>query len=106
MAATITILIDSKLSGGALQQVSNDLTEMDKTARGSSGGFSVLAGAAASALGGVVVNAASAAAGAVVGFVSDSIGAASSFESGMNLFSAAAGDSMEAAGLKTEDFSK
>ena len=104
MAATITILIDSKLQGGAIGQVSKDLTDMDKTARGSAGGFSVLAGAAASALGGIVVNAAGAAAGAVVGFVGDSISAASDFEAGMNLFSSAAGDSMAAAGMSTQDF--
>jgi hypothetical protein len=78
---------------------------MDRTARSSSGGFSVLAGAAASALGGIVVNAASAAAGAVVGFVGDSIKAAGGFEANMNQFAAAAGDAMAEAGMSTEQFS-
>ncbi len=104
MAATITILIDSKLSGGAIGQVNKDLTEMDKTARASGGGFTVLGGAAAAALGGVVVQAAQAAAGAVAGFVGDSITAAGGFEAGMNQFAAAAGEGMADAGLATEDF--
>ena len=47
MAAEIRIIVSSQLQGGAIQQINQDLREMDKTARDSSGGFSVLGGAAA-----------------------------------------------------------
>lgn len=41
---------------------------------------------------------------AVAGFAKDSVGAAGEFEDGMNQFAAAAGGSLEAAGLEVEDF--
>lgn len=43
---------------------------------------------------------------AIAGFVQDSISAAGDFEAGMNQFAAAAGGSLETAGLEVQDFSE
>lgn len=105
MAAEIKIVISSSAAGTGVQQVAKDIRDLDTAARSSTGGFSVLGGAASAALGGIVASAASAAGSAIVGFVGSSISAASDFEAGMNEFAAAAGGSLEAAGLSVEDFS-
>lgn len=92
MAAVIKIEVNTTATGGAVQQVTKDLREMDGAARNAGGGFTVMGGAIASALGGAALGAITAASGAMAGFIGDSIGAAGAFEAGMQSFAAAAGN--------------
>lgn len=91
MPAQIRILIDSASSGSGLTQAEKDLRGLDKAARSSGDGFTVLKGLAVSAIS-AVASAALEAGRAVAGFVGDSIKAAGDFEGGMNQFAAAAGN--------------
>jgi TP901 family phage tail tape measure protein len=105
MAAIIKIQIDAQASGNAAAQVARDLDQIDGSARKASGGLGFMGQTAAVALGGAVVGAATAAAGAVAGFVSGAVSQASTFESGLNEFAAAAGGALDEAGLSVQDFS-
>lgn len=104
MAATIKIIIGSE---GGTDTIKRDLSDIGDTAKKSGGGFSALKEVAIGALravGAGVVDLAVKGGQALAGFVSDSISAAGNFEAGMNQFAAAAGDSLEGAGLKVDDF--
>lgn len=105
MAATIRIIVSTE---GGIGQVQKDIASLGTTAQGAGGGFNSLKEIATGALrqvGVMAVNVGAMAAQAMAGFVKDSISAAGDFEGKMNEFNAAAGGAMDAAGLKTKDFS-
>ena len=107
MAAVIKIEINSSSSGGGLKEAAADIERLDGAARNASGrggGVGMMGAAVAGALGGAAVAAAGAAANAIGGMVTDSVSLAGQFEGGMNEFSAAAGSSLEAAGMNVQQF--
>lgn len=103
MTATISIVISTSSSGSAIKDAKQDVQGLGDAASKSSGGFNVLKEVATGALRFVGEAAVQAAAG-LGQFIKDSITGAGDFESGMNRFAAAAGDSLSAAGLEAEDF--
>ena len=107
MAAVIKIEINSSSTGGGLRDAAADIERLDGAARnasGKGGGVGMMGAAVAGALGGVAVAAAGAAASAIAGTVSESVSLAGQFEGGMNQFAAAAGGSLEAAGMNVQQF--
>jgi TP901 family phage tail tape measure protein len=107
MAAVIKIEINSSSTGGGLREAAADIERLDGAARnasGKGGGVGIMGAAVAGALGGAAVAAAGAAASAIGGMVTDSVSLAGQFEGGMNEFAAAAGGSLEAAGMDVQQF--
>lgn len=90
-----------------MQKGAKGVTDLGDAAEKAGGGFSSFGQIAIGALrevGAMAVNVAASAGKALIGFMGDSISVAGDFEAGMNKFSAAAGDGLEAAGLKASDF--
>lgn len=107
MAAVIKIEINSSSTGGGLREAAADIERLDGAARnasGKGGGVGIMGAAVAGALGGVAVAAAGAAASAIASTVTESVSLAGQFEGGMNQFAAAAGGSLEAAGMDVQQF--
>lgn len=107
MAAVIKIEINSRSSGSGFDDTVKDINKLDDAAKktsGSGGGISMMGAAVAGALGGAAVAAAGAALGAIQNTVTSSVSLAGQFEGGMNQFAAAAGGSLEAAGMNVEQF--
>jgi len=89
----------------ALDDFGSQTTGATKSAGGGFESFDKIATGALMHIGALTVDVATKAAGAIGGFAQDSIKAAGDFQGGMNEFTAAAGGSMEAAGLSTQQFS-
>jgi len=102
--ATIKIEINSQASGSGFRDAQEGLNQIDQSAQKASGGISGIGAMAAGALGGIVVSAAASAASAIAGVVGSTVGLAGQFEGGMNEFAAAAGGSLEQAGLSVGQF--
>jgi TP901 family phage tail tape measure protein len=102
--ATIKIEINSQASGSGFRDAQEGLNQIDQSAQKASGGISGIGAMAAGALGGIVVSAAASAASAIVSVVSSTVGLAGKFEGGMNEFAAAAGGSLDQAGLSVGQF--
>jgi TP901 family phage tail tape measure protein len=102
--ATIKIEINSQASGSGFRDAQEGLNQIDQSAQKASGGISGIGAMAAGALGGIVVSAAASAASAIGSVVSSTVGLAGKFEGGMNEFAAAAGGSLDQAGLSVGQF--
>jgi hypothetical protein len=91
----------------ANQAVDRFASQSNSSAQSAAGGFSSLEQIAIGGLrriGEAAINGMAQAGMALVGFGQQSVSAAGEFEDGMNQFAAAAGGSLEAAGLEVEDF--
>jgi len=102
--ATIKIEINSQASGSGFRDAQEGLNQIDQSAQKASGGISGIGAMAAGALGGIVVSAAASAASAIGSVVGSTVGLAGKFEGGMNEFAAAAGGSLDQAGLSVGQF--
>lgn len=104
MAAEVRIIVNFAQTGIDPAKVEREVKGIGNAAEQSSGGFSILAGAAATALGSIAANAAMAAGAMAASFVGESVNLASQFEANMNAFGAAVGGSLDSAGLELSQF--
>jgi TP901 family phage tail tape measure protein len=104
MAAEVKINVIFNRSGTDPQSVARDVQQIGNAANESKAGFSILAGAAATALGSIAANAVMAAGSMLTNFASSSINMAGQFEGKMNEFAAAAGGAIADAGMEVSQF--